>query len=66
MLNYACLPCNLWGEAALTAAYLFNHTESRSLPTSKTPYKMLHKVKPDVSHICIFGACCFTCIPSEL
>lgn len=28
MLNFACLPPSLWGEAALTACYLFNRTES--------------------------------------
>jgi transposase InsO family protein len=66
MLNHAWLPRNLWGEAALTAAYLFNHTESRALPAGKTPYEMLHKVKPDLSHIRMFGARCFTRIPSEL
>jgi len=66
MLNYARLPRNLWGEAALTAAYLFNRTESRSLPASKTLYEMLHNVQPDLTHIHIFGACCFACIPTEL
>jgi hypothetical protein len=66
MLNYACLPHNLWGEAALTVAYLFNHTESCSLPAGKTPYKMLHNVQPDLTHIHVFGTHCFACIPTKL
>jgi transposase InsO family protein len=50
MLDYAKLSPTLWGEAALTAAYLFNRSESHSLPAGVTPYEMLHGSKPDVSH----------------
>lgn len=66
MLDHAHLPRNLWGEVALTAAYLFNCTESRSLLPGKTPYEMLHGAKPDVSHLRVFGVRCFVRIPSEL
>lgn len=66
MLDHAKLSPTLWGEAALTAVYLFNHSELRSLPAGFTPYEMLHGSKPDVSHLCMFGARCFACIPPEL
>lgn len=55
MLNHMHLPHNLWREATLTAAYLFNRTESCALPAGKTPYKILHNAKPDLSHIHVFG-----------
>jgi len=66
MLDFTRLPPSLWGEAALTACYLFNRTELRALPAGKTPYEMLHKVQPNLSHLRIFSACCFARIPPEL
>lgn len=66
MLNNVRLLCNLWGEVALPAAYLFNCTKSHMLPAGKTLYEMLHKVKPDHLHIHVFGVRCFTHIPSDL
>jgi len=30
------------------------------------PYDMLHGAKPDISHLRVFGARCFVCIPTEL
>lgn len=66
MLDHAKLPRALWGEAALCAAYLFNRTESRALAPGVTPYEALHQVKPDLSHLRVFGARCFARIPAEL
>jgi hypothetical protein len=66
MLDYAHLSPSLWGEAALTACYLFNRTESRALPPGKTPYEMLHGVQPNLAHLRVFGARCFARIPTEL
>ena len=51
MLEAADLPSNLWGEAVLTAAYLWNRTESVSLPPGITPYELANGTKPDLSHI---------------
>src|SRR6267154_3555460 len=58
MLDFACLSRSLWGEAVLTAGYLFNRSESCTLPPGKTPYEMLHGVQPDFSHLRVFGARC--------
>jgi hypothetical protein len=66
MLDFTHLPMALWGEAALTAAYLFNHTELCALPTGKTPYEMLHGLQPNLAHLHVFGAQCFARIPPEL
>ena len=58
MLEAAGLPSTLWGEAVLTAAYLWNHTESAALPPGKTPYEMVNNKKPDLSHLRVFGLRC--------
>ena len=39
MLHLAGLPQTYWGEAALTAAYLYNRTESRVLPPGRHPMR---------------------------
>jgi len=59
MLDHAHLPWSLWGEAALTAAYLFNQSESCALPPGKTPYEMLNKSQLTLAHLRVFGARCF-------
>jgi hypothetical protein len=66
MLDAENLPPTLWGEAAPTAAYLWNRSESSSLPPGLTPYKIVNGCKPDLSHLCVFGAKCFAHIPTEL
>lgn len=66
MLQTANLPSNLWGEAALTICYLWNRTESSTLPAGITPYEILNGRKPDLSHLRVWGARCFARIPSEL
>ena len=59
-------PMNLWGEAALTAAYLWNRTPSRTLPPGVTPFEMVHGRKPDISHLRVWGSRCFARVPLEL
>jgi hypothetical protein len=59
MLDHARLPWSLWGEAALTVAYLFNRSKSCALPPGKTPYEMLNKSQPTLAHLRVFGARCF-------
>lgn len=56
----------LWGEATLTAAYLFNRSESHALLPGKMPYEMLNRTQPMLTHLCVFGTRCFTRIPTEL
>lgn len=66
MLTAAQLPLTYWGEAALTAAFLFNLTTSSTLPNGITPYEILKTTKPDVSHLRTWGVRCFAHVPVEL
>jgi len=65
MLHHAGLPQTYWGEAALTAAYLHNRTESHALPPGQTPYEMLHGQRPNLSHLRVWGCRGFAHIPLE-
>ena len=66
MLTAAQFPLTYWGEAALTAGFLFNLTVSSTLPKDVTPFELLKSTKPDVSHLRVWGVCCFTHVPLEL
>jgi hypothetical protein len=66
MLESAGLPANLWGEAALTACYLWNRSTSVTLPPGITPFEVVNGRQPDLAHIRVFGSRCFARIPSEL
>ena len=66
MLTAAQLPLTYWGEAALTAAFLFNLTTSSTLLNNVTPYELLKATKPNVSHLRTWGVRCFAHVPVEL
>ncbi len=66
MLTAAQLPLTYWGEAALTAGFLFNLTISSTLPKNVTPFEILKHTKPDVSHLKVWGVRCFAHVPVEL
>jgi len=66
MLTAAQLPLTYWGEAALTACFLFNLSTSSSLPPDVTPFEALKTSKPDVSHLRTWGVRCFAHVPVEL
>ncbi len=55
MLTAAQLPLTYWGEAALTAGFLFNLSVSSTLPKDTTPFELLKNTKPDVSHLRVWG-----------
>jgi hypothetical protein len=57
MLNSACLPICFWGKALYTYGRLLNMTPSSAILPDKTPYKMVHKCKPDYSTLHLFGCC---------
>lgn len=66
MLTAAQLPLTYWGEAALTAGFLFNLSVSSSLPKDVTPFEVLKNTKPDVSYLKVWGVRCFAHVPVEL
>lgn len=58
LLHDSELPTSLWDEAAMNMAYTRNRSPT-SANTNSTPYELFHGLKPDVSHLQIFGATCF-------
>ena len=60
------LPGSFWGDAVLTMQYVRNRVPTSTLPVGFTPYEILHKKKPDLSHLCVWGCQCFVAIPGEL
>jgi hypothetical protein len=65
MLLDAGLPMTIWGEAIKTACYLNHRTPTSSLIDFKSPYKLLHSVKPRLHHLQRFGCTVYKHIPKE-
>jgi hypothetical protein len=65
MLLDAGLPMTFWGEAIKTACYLHHRTPTSSLIDFKSPYELLHGVKPCFHHLRRFGCTVYTHIPKE-
>src|SRR5947209_3110293 len=64
ILLEAGLPESFWAEAVNTAVYLYNRSPTRSLD-GKTPYEAWNGIKPDLSHLKVFGCVVFLHIPDE-
>ena len=60
----ACLPNSFWEFAIALATRIYNWTPIRRLKW-KTPYEALHKEKPDISHLRVFGCAAYVFIPEE-
>lgn len=60
------LSMTYWGDAVLTMNYLHNHVPTSTLPDNITPYEELEHVKPNLSHLRVWGCQCFVAIPPEL
>ncbi|MCO5590431.1 hypothetical protein L7F22_044401 [Adiantum nelumboides] len=63
MLQVVALPQSYWEEVLAIACYLQNRLPSRTLP-NLTPYTRWTGEKPNLSHIRIFGAPCYSWIQS--
>ena len=66
LLADAKLPLSFWGDAALTTQYLRNRLPTSTLPSNTTPYEVMHGIKPDLSHLRVWGCQCFPAIPPEI
>ena len=64
LLFDAKLEKKFWAEACNTAVYLKNRSVTSTL-RDITPYEAWHKVKPDLSHIRLFGSLVMVHIPKE-
>ena len=58
LLQHAKLPASFWTYAVHTSVYLINRMPSVVL-LNKSPYEILFKTTPSVSHLRIFGCACF-------
>ena len=64
MLLEARLPESFWAEVVNTAVYLHNQSPTRSLD-NMTPYEAWNSVKPDLSHIKVFGCDAYLFVPNK-
>lgn len=64
MLLASGLHKRLWPEAVRTAVYILNRSSNKKCPNS-TPYEQWFGVKPNMSHVRIFGSECFVQIPKQ-
>ena len=64
MLHFSSLPLELWAKASNCAVYLLNRVATRSVE-GKTPYEVWKGVKPNLSHVRVFGSTVFVHIPKE-
>ena len=64
MLLEARLLESFWAEAVNTAVYLHNRSPRRSLD-NMTPYEAWNGIKPDLSHIKVFGCDAYLFVPNE-
>jgi transposase InsO family protein len=55
MLTHSKVSHSLWAEALQTATYIKNRSPSAAIKENKTPFEILYKKPPAVSHFRIFG-----------
>ncbi|PKU60191.1 Retrovirus-related Pol polyprotein from transposon TNT 1-94 [Dendrobium catenatum] len=62
LLKKASVPYLHWPEAVLTSTYLINRMPS-PVTFNSTPFELLHKSKPDYTHLKVFGCARFPLQP---
>ena len=55
-----------WPFAILTTVHLKNWVPHTNLPSDKTPFELWYHYKPNLSHLCLFGAPCTSHILSNM
>jgi hypothetical protein len=63
----ACIPQNWWEFAVNYAVHIYNCTPlKRSSNDYKTPFGRLHRTKPDVAHLRVFGCGAYVFLPEDM
>ena len=63
MMVHAGLPDRLWAEALECSAYIKNFTPTSAIKGNKTPFEVLSRKKPDVSHLKVSGCMAYAHVP---
>ena len=64
MLKSKKMPKEFWAEAIDCAIYLLNRCPTRSVQ-DKTPQEAWGGIKPNISHLRVFGSVCYAHVPDE-
>ena len=64
MLSESSLPKKFWAEALATATYLRNRSPTKAVE-EMTPLEAWSGVKPNVTHLRVFGSLCYSHIPKD-
>ena len=59
------LPNTFWEEVVATTCYLQNRLPTTTL-SSQTPFEKWSGIKPDLSHLKIFGSTTYTYVPNAI
>jgi hypothetical protein len=63
----ACIPQNWWKFAVNYAVHVYNRTPLKcSSSDYKTPFERLHRTKPDVAHLRVFGCGAYVFLPEDV
>ena len=65
MCAHAGLPHSLWAEAASTATYVYNRIPNAPFK-GKNPYEIWYSLKPDLSHLRVFGCVAYALVPEAM
>ena len=61
------LPMSFWLDAILTRQYLINRLPTLTLPSNTTPFELIMAgVKPNLSHLRVWGCDCYVAVPDEI
>ena len=66
MIIQAGLPKTFWAEAVATAVHVRNRVPTTAHKEPTTPYEKWFGVKPNLSHLRVFGCVAYAHIPDEL
>jgi hypothetical protein len=62
-----CLPQNWWEFAVNYTVHIYNQTPlKRASNDYKTPFERLHRTKPDVAHLRVFGCGAYVFLPEDV